>query len=481
MNKKELDGNVNNQNIASNPTNVTIISSVVQPLENIQANQKETYEKETIDRLKGNKKGIFWLIAIFASANGNFFGNFFTAFANKVVEISQYASQSGKIIGFITSIRNLLSSLFQGPIGYVSDRIGRKMVLIIGMIINFIIPIPLLFFESVPLLITVAIIQAIGVSVFIPAWNAVLGDVTEPENRATFIGKVSSVGGFIAMSFAILTAIIFYLADGPLKGKVIFGWIVNIEWRVQYSISFGISAFSALLCFIVLLFYKETKLVGRTKKLSEMIAALKEKKFLKFVIVYTIFGLAMSAVWPLNTIIQIEWLDMDFFGIAIINMVFVVVMSIFQIIAGKLGDRLGRRPIIIIGSFILVLFPLLNLPSIFLGSWQWLILSHVMAGIGSGLFFVSINALTLDLAPEELMGSYVGSREMIFGIATFAGSLLAGFAIDLLKTNFGLEITSISLSIGFTIFRLITAIGFLFVAESLTKEKRLERINNNKK
>lgn len=99
------------------------------------------------------------------------------------------------------SVRNLLTGLFQGFIGRLSDIFGRKFIL--GLLIS----IPLIFFESTWLLIAVAILQAFSVSVVTPSWNAVLGDVTETLGAfsglaqaswgiATFIGSLGA--GFIA-------------------------------------------------------------------------------------------------------------------------------------------------------------------------------------------------------------------------------------------------------------------------------------------
>lgn len=171
---------------------------------------------------------------------------------------------------------------------------------------------------------------------------------------------------------------------------------------------------------------------------------------------------------------------MQFYQIAIITSSFIIVMSITQVIAGKLGDKFGRKPVFIIGAFVLVFYPVSNLPSIITGNWLWQILGNAFAGIGTGSFFVSLNALTLDLAPEELMGSYSGIREMFFGIFTFIGSLVAGFIIDALDVRYGLYITTFSLCIGITILRFFASVGFLFVAESLPKEVRELRLNNHK-
>ncbi|MFW9922876.1 MAG: MFS transporter [Candidatus Thorarchaeota archaeon] len=433
-------------------------------------------DKEQLD-FKGNKKSLLWFISIFSSTGQFFFDNFFSAFVAKV-------GVTGRVMGFITSIRNLLNSIFQGYIGLLSDRIGRKLIMFIGIALNFLITIPLLFFENTWLLIFVAIVQAFSLSVFIPAWNAVLGDVTQPEIRATFIGKIASIGRLISVSFSLIIAVIFYLADEVFYGTEILGWTVIIPWRIQYSVAFGIAALNSLIAILLIATLKETKAENITITKPRLSIAFKDKSFIKFVIFYALFGFSMSFVWPLNPIIQVNVLNMEFYQIAIISSAFIIVMSVVQVISGKLGDKYGRKPIFIAGALVLVLYPVSLIPAIVTNNWIWLIVANGFAGIGTGSFFVSLNALTLDLAPNELMGSYSGLREMFFGGASFVGSLIAGFIVDALEFSYGLYIATIVMCIGISILRFLASIGFLFVAESLPKnirESRKHHLNNNKK
>jgi len=453
---------------------ITISDDAGVPSEKLDDNQTIVENNGKELDTKGNKKSTFWFISIFSSTGQFFFGNFFSAFAAQV-------GVSGALMGFITSIRNLFSSIFQGAIGFLSDHVGRKLIMLIGIFVNFAITIPLLFFESRGLIVAIAIIQALSLSVFMPAWNAVLGDVTKPEFRAAFIARISSIGRLVSVIFSIAIAIIFFLGGegGPLNGQVILGWTVDIPWRVQYSIAFGIAAVNSLICTIIIAFMKETRPKEAEAKHPQFKVAFRSRNFMKFVVFYALFGFTMSFIWPLNPIVQINVLDMEFYQLAIIVSIFIVVMSVVQVLAGILCDKYGRKPIFIVGAFVLVLYPVSMIPAIMTGKWEWLILGNVIAGMGAGMFFVSLNALTLDLAPDNLMGAYSGVREMFFGLATFVGSLSAGFIVDALEINYGLQVAVIAMCIGVSVLRFLTAFGFIFVTESLPKEVREQRMNGN--
>ena len=81
--------------------------------------------KKSDETTKEEKRrlNLFRLISIGNATGQSFLFNFFSAFA-VLVGVTTSA------LGFITSIRNLMGSLFQGSIGRLSDRFGRKRLLI---------------------------------------------------------------------------------------------------------------------------------------------------------------------------------------------------------------------------------------------------------------------------------------------------------------------------------------------------------------
>ena len=412
----------------------------------------------------GNKKGFFWSISIFSSSAGNFFHQFFSAFA-RIVGVS------ATLLGFLMSIRNLLTGLFQGVIGRLSDRLGRKYILIFGFVLGFLIPIPLIFWESTWLLIVVAVVQAFTTSIFIPTWNAVLGDVTDQKSRAAFIGKISSVGRIVSVAFTLLVAGFFYLTTEVYTGITIGGVLYTISWRTQYSIAFGIAAFNSLLCIITLLFFKETrKPIAKETTIPKIRIALQDKNFRLFLIVNSIFGITMSLIWPLNPIILIDCLKLDFVGVAIMTSAFTVVIGLSQILGGKLSDKVGRKPLIIISVLILIFFPVSMIPAVVTGNMWVLLLSRFVGGLGTGINLVAVSAYSLDVAPPELMGGYSGIRETFYGIATFIGSFAAGFIIDAMVPQWGIYTTAITMSICVTIIRAFAAIGYFFMVDSTQKK-----------
>jgi MFS family permease len=375
-------------------------------------------------------------------------------------------------MGFLTSIRNLISSLFQGVFGRFSDKLGRKIFLVVSLTLSFIITTLLIFFGNQNMIIIASVFQSLAICIFTPSWNAAIGDVTRTKGRGAFIGRISAVGQVVSVSFTLIIAALFFFAE-RYEGQVVLGWTVSLSWEQQYMIAFAASSISYLIALGIIIFFKEThsaKNNNITEDNTNLFEPFKNKDYNKFLIIHLVFATVMSTFWPVTPFIQIDILDMKFYQIAIASATFAICMGIFQTISGKLADKIGRKKMIIIGCFILIFFPISYAPAVIFGKWQYSILANFVAGTGSGFFYTSINTYILDLSKRETMGSFIGWKEALTGIATFIGSLSGGFIIDAIRLNYNLFIMGVSVTIGVTILRFLAFFGYLFMKDNFVKE-----------
>lgn len=440
--------------------------------------KNEDFQPEEISK----RTKIFWVISAGNATGQSFLFNFFSAFAALV-------GISSSLMGFITSIRNLVGSLFQGTIGRLSDKYGRKYLLLIGFFLSFSTMAVLIFVYNPVMLIIIAMIQAFSLSIIVPVWNATLGDVTRLEDRATYIGKLSAAGTAISVSLMLALAIFFYFLDERLDSMIIIGgWGFTIEEELQYGIAFGFAAFNFLLCLVGAFLLKETGKVERTLVQPRMWKALENKSFKKYFYINSIFGLIMALLWPIFPIAQITVLGLNFTQIAINNAIFSISSAITQFFGGKVGDRIGRKPLIIASRMGMFAIPLFMIVALLTDQWLFLIPSNIIGGACMGLLTISQTAYVLDLAPSDQMGAYSGMSQVGWGISTFIGSLSAGFIGDAFERR-GVSILGLSedeatrrmviiMFVAICILRVIASIGYFFIDESLPKEIREQRKAN---
>jgi MFS family permease len=112
-----------------------------------------------------------------------------------------------------------------------------------------------------------------------------------------------------------------------------------------------------------------------------------------------------------------------------------LVMSVFglaclfsELALGRLSDRFGRKPVLILG---LALFAVAFIGLVIFRSPTWLLVCFFLGGLGDGLFDPALSAHILDITPSE-------QTARIMGLKSTAGSIgnMLGPALVVLITRF---------------------------------------------
>jgi MFS family permease len=83
-------------------------------------------------------------------------------------------------------------------------------------------------------------------------------------------------------------------------------------------------------------------------------------------------------------------------------------------VAGRLADRWGRKPTVLLGALLLSASGLLNLPSLGIAG---LIVARLVLGIGEGTLYTAGSAWIVDMAPIARRGRILG----LYGLAVWGG------------------------------------------------------------
>lgn len=103
---------------------------------------------------------------------------------------------------------------------------------------------------------------------------------------------------------------------------------------------------------------------------------------------------------------------------------FGVVKAIANLFAGSLGDRWGRKRILIAGWLVGMPVPLLI---IFAPSWGWIIFANVLLGINQGLCWSTTVIMKIDLVGPKQRGLAMGLNEFAGYLAVSLAALGSGY------------------------------------------------------
>ncbi len=237
------------------------------------------------------------------------------------------------LVGVLISIYGFVNSLIQPITGALSDRLGRRKPLIqIGLAVLGACTIAFIFAQDYILLLVLRTIQGLAVALTITASMSLMAVITKRETRGGSMGVFSTfrvvgfsigpiLGGFLQTKFGFNAA--FYAGAGFIFAAIIFIqiWVKEVRGEVPENKKrdFKILDFSLL---------------------NPGILSTATATFL------------MASAFSMVTTLENEFnsrLDITAIGFGIAFSTLMIGRLIFQVPIGHYSDKIGRRPLIIIG------------------------------------------------------------------------------------------------------------------------------------
>jgi MFS family permease len=172
--------------------------------------------------------------------------------------------------------------------------------------------------------------------------------------------------------------------------------------------------------------------------------------FIKYCYIAGFSEFFMSFAWPLLPITRMTILNGAMFHVALMTVVGSIVTIIFQRWAGRLADRIGRKPLQVSYRLGLVSVPIAYA---FSPNIETLIVINAFWGVITALGQVALTAYLLDVSPQDYRGSSIALFNLTIGVVTFFGSLIGGYLSDYMTSLFG------NLVIGLQIVYIISTVG----------------------
>jgi MFS family permease len=103
--------------------------------------------------------------------------------------------------------------------------------------------------------------------------------------------------------------------------------------------------------------------------------------------------------------------------------VFGVSKALTNYLAGRLSDRVGRKPVLVAGWLVALPFPFLVMGA---PSWAWVLVANGLLGVSQGLTWSTTVVMKIDLAGPARRGLALGLNEFAGYLAVALSALLTG-------------------------------------------------------
>ncbi len=334
-----------------------------------------------------------------------------------------YLGAGPEAIGFAVGISTVTGIFFKLPSGALSDVIGRKKTMLIGLVVFAVLPFAYLFIDNYQTLIVVRFIHGLATAIYGPVSMAVVADVagTRKGELLSWFSSVTIIGNLLGAPIGGYILRVSPGAAGPAMG----------DFHLAYLAS-GLAGVMALVLALGVLRNDEKTEKHHSLREASMrfVSGIKEVASDRRVIITSnMEGLQNMTVGALEAFLPIYAVTvagLDAFQAGLLWGVQVVATIVSKPIMGKTSDSYGRKPLISIGMFLCAVsfaaIPLLT-------NFYLLGLAALIFGLGEALVTSSSAALIIDICKEKHFGAAMGTFGTIFDIGHATGPILAGLLI----------------------------------------------------
>ncbi|OLC28984.1 MAG: hypothetical protein AUH31_07815 [Armatimonadetes bacterium 13_1_40CM_64_14] len=340
--------------------------------------------------------------------------------------LTEHLNASVKLVGAVVAAFALVETLLKAVWGSVADRVGRRPLIVAGLLLSSVAPLLMSVLRNPVLFIPLRVIDGAGSSALWPAASAIMADKTPRDQRATAMGTLNlfflsglaigpALGLFVVgLSHSYVAG--FYLASGLMIAAAVWGSVALWDAAPPH-ISAPVTAVGGG--------------HGGDGRSSHRSLEGKRPQFSPLLI--TMFGVAFVQMFgvgllaPILAIYAKRVVGLSEHVIGILFLLGVLSVAIASVPAGRLADRWGKRKAVVwgmaigsAGMWMLPISPRLDV----------LAVGAVLLGIGYALSSPAWHALVSELAPSGRIGFAMGAAQTAEGLGLVMGPLLGGVLWD---------------------------------------------------
>lgn len=324
-----------------------------------------------------------------------------------------YADQLGATgiwIGVVYGGYAISRAIFMPIIGRLSDRRGRKLFISIGLLISSLVSLTYILSNNMPQLIIVRLVHGAISGMITPVARAWVGDIAPRGEEGKWMGYFNAA---FATGFA----------TGPLLGGVITEYY-------GMSVAFTLMGGLNLLAFVVTTFFLHES--GQRKEKDQAEFSFRKMSgsglFRGLFLYRTMFEVSTNGFMAFLPIYCGIHLGLGTTLIGVLQGASLYLLSLLQIVSGRIADRFDRRRLLIVGS--LVNFALLALIPLTSNFWHLLGLV-IIRGIGASITMPAESVLSIEEGRRFGMGSTIAALALASSLGTGVGPILSGVFNDL--------------------------------------------------
>jgi MFS transporter, DHA1 family, multidrug resistance protein len=334
-----------------------------------------------------------------------------------------YFGAGPEAIGWVVGISTVTGIFFKLPSGALSDIIGRKKTMLVGLFVFAVMPFACLLVTDVFLLTIIRFLHGFATAIYGPVSMAVIADLAGSK-KGKMLSWFSSV------------TIIGNLLGAPIGVFVLFSMSRTAslslnDFRYVFLLS-GCAGILSLLCAWRYLKGEESvqQGIGLRSSLRRFGSGIKEVVSDRRVVVTSsmegLQNMTMGALEAFLPVCAVKVVGLNELQAGFLWGIQDLATISAKPMMGKLSDGNGRKPVIVAGMVLCALsfasFPLFK-------AFYLLVITAAVFGLGEAFVTSSSTALVADICKERHFGTAMGTFGTIFDIGHASGPIVAGILV----------------------------------------------------
>ncbi len=320
-------------------------------------------------------------------------------------------------IGISLMVYNASQSLTFLPSGRLSDRLGRRPLIISGSLILTLSNLSLSLSSRIETTILALVGQGIGLGLLVPSGNALMSDIVSGRGSglAFALYQISTLAASIIGSFAAGALaeragfnIMFAFGAVLLGTTTVFGYAMVPKTHGHSTSGYGSAVAQSLRSSVS----GTANILRSNRELTLLTTAL------------VIHAIGFSMISPFIPLFAEEGIHLDIAQVGVLISTWYVGLTIAQIPSGHLTDRFGARPLLI-SHFILssISWTLYA----FSPNFETGLVSTLFLGIVGALDMPARRSIMIEYAtPEAGKATIIGSIDAVTGAVGISGPMIGG-------------------------------------------------------
>jgi len=329
-------------------------------------------------------------------------------------------------IGLITAIP-LLTQIVQIPAAYLLEHrgyrrwlasipslLGRELWLIMALL-PFL---PQIRSHPIPVFIWLFVLSSSLLSFSATPWVSWMSDLVPRNIRGRYFGTRNMIVGLVTIAVSIGAGLLIDFYESQRRPFEAFLLI------------YGLASASALVAFILLLHQEEPPFVtSRSTTFGQLITEpLRNRAFRRLLVYYLYWTFAIGVAAPFWTVYLIKILHWNYTQLAILNIIASFLNVMLQPSWGRLTDRVGYKPVLLVGAVGVVAAPILYsiaTPDFPIPIWVSVVISGIVwSGLNLALFNIVIHTL-----PHHHGPSFLAMKAALTGLTNCVAMVFGGWFV----------------------------------------------------